>query len=71
MRDLLIAILLVIVLLSCDQANTVSASYSTQQECEVKGNCRCSFVMCDYIPEGKTYEEVCGKNFSEGWQCVA
>jgi hypothetical protein len=26
--------------------------------------------MCDYIPEGKTFEEVCGENFEPGWTPV-
>ena len=43
----------------------------TEQECLQETKCSsCGFVMCDYIPVGKTFEEVCGKNFKEGWECV-
>lgn len=28
----------------------------------------CGFVMCDFVPEGKTLDEVCGPTFQEGWQ---
>jgi hypothetical protein len=41
--------------------------FSTQQECEQKTGESCSFQMCDYIPPGKTFEEVCGKDFKKGW----
>ncbi len=45
-------------------------SYPTKEACENTEKCQCGFVMCDYIPKGKTYEEVCGKDFEKGWQCV-
>jgi len=45
-------------------------TYSTQEECEAKASCTCAFVQCDYIPPGKTFEEVCGKDFKKGWQCI-
>ncbi len=28
---------------------------------------RCTVVMCDVIPEGKTFEETCGPYFQEGF----
>ncbi len=31
----------------------------------------CGFVMCDFIPEGKTLDETCGVNFQEGIQVTA
>jgi len=43
-------------------------SFPSQEECEKKTGIVCSLVMCDDIPEGKTFEEVCGKGFIEGWQ---
>ncbi len=53
-------------------AATVTAPvvYETQEECEQKTGKSCGFVMCDYIPKGKTFEEVCGKDFQEGWAPV-
>src|SRR3989338_11330627 len=47
--------------------SSAAVSFSTQEECEEKTGQRCSFEMCDYIPPGKTFEEVCGKDFEEGW----
>jgi len=47
-----------------------SQTFRSEQECEEKTGCVCSFVMCDYVPEGKTFEEVCGEDFQKGWECV-
>lgn len=41
--------------------------FSTQEECEQKTDKSCSFQMCDYVPPGKNFEEVCGKDFKKGW----
>jgi len=41
--------------------------YTSQKECERQTGKICDFQMCDYVPEGKTIEEVCGKNFQKGW----
>lgn len=41
--------------------------YRTQEECEAATGRACGFFMCDVVPEGKTYEEVCG-NVAKGWQ---
>lgn len=41
--------------------------YDSQQACERATGKACGFVMCDYIPAGKTFDEVCGKDFQEGW----
>ena len=41
--------------------------FDSQQECEQITELRCGYQMCDYIPEGKTFDEVCGRNFKEGW----
>jgi hypothetical protein len=44
-------------------------SYASEQECrDATGAGRCSFVMCDLIPAGKTFEETCGRGFHPGWQ---
>jgi hypothetical protein len=45
-------------------------SYQTKESCESATGKTCHFVTCDYIPEGKTFEEVCGKDFQEGWQPI-
>lgn len=42
-------------------------SFSSEIECKKETGKECDFKMCDYIPEGKTIEEVCGKNFKKGW----
>ncbi|MFH1656355.1 MAG: hypothetical protein ABH956_01110 [Candidatus Nealsonbacteria bacterium] len=47
-----------------------SQTFSTKEECEEKMDCECSFFMCDYVPEGKTFEEVCGE-VGKGWRCVS
>lgn len=44
------------------------AIYSSEEECESETGRNCDFVNCDYIPDGKTFEEVCGVNFKKGWQ---
>lgn len=45
-------------------------TFPTQQECEQTTGKQCDFKTCDFIPKGKTYEEVCGQNFRKGWQSV-
>jgi hypothetical protein len=42
-------------------------TYATQGECETTLGKPCTLVLCDYIPEGKTFEEVCGRGFTESW----
>lgn len=46
---------------------TQQTVYASQEECEQTTGKSCSFQMCDNIPPGKTFEEVCGKNFKSGW----
>jgi len=41
--------------------------FFSQEECEQTTGQPCLFRMCDYVPPGKTFEEVCGKNFKSGW----
>lgn len=47
--------------------NPGSTLYPTQGECERATGKTCSFQQCDYVPLGKTVEEVCGGNFGKGW----
>src|SRR5262245_20046598 len=42
-------------------------TWPSKEECEKATGKPCDFVMCDYIPPGKRYEEVCG-NVGKGWQ---
>lgn len=51
------------------QLSSISTSqiHLTQEACEQATGLDCDLVMCDYIPEGKTFEEVCGKNFQKHW----
>ena len=43
------------------------AFYKTKQECEQQSGKKCNGpLQCDYVPEGKTFEEVCGKGFFKG-----
>jgi hypothetical protein len=61
----IIEVVVVVVLAVINQAGLSSQStsplmFTSQEECESKTGWRCSFVMCDYVPEGKTFEEVCG-----------
>lgn len=44
-----------------------STYYPTQAECETNNGKSCEQVMCDYAPEGKTIEEVCGKGYKKGY----
>jgi len=43
------------------------AVFTSPEECEIATGKQCSFVMCDYVPPGKTFDEVCGKDFQPGW----
>jgi len=49
----------------------VRKSFATQGECEAETGKKCDFIMCDYVPPGKTFEEVCGKDFKKGWQATS
>ena len=44
-----------------------AARYATEAECEQATGKDCGFVMCDYVPSGKTFEEVCG-GVAKGWE---
>ena len=44
-------------------------SYPTQEQCESEDKCTCIDINCDYIPKGKTLEEVCEVGFEAGWTC--
>ena len=48
----------------------VQEAYGSQEECEAETGRECGYVMCDYIPAGKTFEDVCGEGFEEGWQMM-
>lgn len=41
-------------------------SFLTQEKCEKETGKECSFFMCDFVPKGKTFEDVCGE-FGKGW----
>jgi len=43
-------------------------TYISQEMCEQTSRHICIFETCDFIPAGKTYEEVCGENFEKGWK---
>lgn len=45
-------------------------SYASEEECSTSTGTPCHYVTCDSIPEGKQPDEVCGPNFSKGWQPV-
>lgn len=40
--------------------------FASQEECEKSSELKCSFLMCDFIPEGSTYEETC-RDSPTGW----
>jgi len=42
-------------------------TYETQKECESATGKSCAILMCDVVPEGKTFEETCGQGFKTGW----
>ncbi len=41
--------------------------YNSEEECESQTKMQCSYQACDDIPTGKSFEEICGKNFKKGW----
>lgn len=51
----------------CPGEDTYQGVYPSQEDCEQKTRQKCGYGRCDVIPLGKTVEEVCGKNFHEGW----
>jgi len=51
-------------------ATSTKSVFSTQGECEKNTGKTCSVQTCDYIPAGKTFEEVCGKDFKKGWVAI-
>ena len=60
-------ILLLVFLLLTISVSAKTEFYSNQEECEHKTGHICAFQMCDYVPEGKTFDEVCGRDFKKGW----
>jgi len=50
-----------------DMADPRTKVFMTQEECEQTTNASCTFTTCDYVPPGKTVEEVCGTGFTKGW----
>jgi hypothetical protein len=44
--------------------------YQTQAACESATQKKCAYTWCDFVPEGKTFEEVCGIT-GKGWAPVA
>jgi len=41
--------------------------YRNQEDCQSQTGTICNYQTCDFIPAGKTFEEVCGKDFAKGW----
>jgi len=41
--------------------------FFSKEECEKVTEKVCGYQTCDYIPPGKTFEEVCSKDFKKGW----
>jgi len=61
-----------IILASCSsQVKQAPKAYPTKESCESTEKCVCDFATCDYLPGDKTFDEVCGKGFKKGWQCVS
>lgn len=57
----IVAGVVLIVNVGNNSSQTVSLqTYASQIECESATGKECSFSVCDYVPEGKTFEEVCG-----------
>ena len=44
--------------------------FPTEEICQVRTGGECDFQTCDYVPKGKTVEEVCGSNFRKGWMRI-
>lgn len=69
---MLLLLMVVIVVMVVDQLmpSTAPQLYLTQGECEEASAQTCDLVSCDFIPIGKTFEEVCGKNFIKHWEPI-
>lgn len=63
-------VLIIFFLNACSNVKEATKSYPTKDECEKATNCECAFSECDYIPSGKTFEEVCGINYTPGFMCI-
>ncbi len=44
---------------SCNQRIDNVNRFGNKTDCESKTGTTCAIVQCDYVPKGKTYEEVC------------
>lgn len=42
--------------------------FTDEVACRTVTESSCGYLMCDFVPEGKTLDEVCGPNFREGIQ---
>lgn len=54
-------------LIGCRPAQPILTVYPTREACEQATGRTCQFQQCDYVPSGKTVEEVCGKGLRKGW----
>ena len=45
-------------------------TFAEKEICQKESERPCRFVMCDYVPTGKTFEETCGKDFKKGWSPI-
>lgn len=43
------------------------SAYGTQETCQARSAMICEYQQCDFIPPGKTVEEVCGTSPTKGW----
>ena len=44
---------------SCNSNVDNKTRFGTEADCETKTGMFCVKVLCDYVPPGKTYEDVC------------
>ncbi len=64
---ILIATILIAFFATRHEAPPAPTTYTTKEECEATTQKECYLLLCDNIPDGKTFEEVCGRGFKEGW----
>ncbi len=42
--------------------------YKTESDCEHATGAKCYLQICDNVPAGKNFEDICGQGFKKGWQ---
>ncbi len=49
-------------------ARSEIAVFESETACEDATGKRCVLELCENIPAGRGYEDICGQGYSEGWR---